>query len=93
MRDLELPDLPGALPDDYSVAALGRRGTMSKRLPSIPGASIETSSCHQMVAEEAAAYAYAMGIAYEEDRQRAIQMRAKSRAAARLAQKIAEGRV
>ena len=93
MRDLELPELPGAIPDDYSVAALGRRGTMSKRLPSIPGASVENFFMSSNGAEEAAAYAYAMGIAYEEDRQRAIQMRAKSRAAARLAQRIAEGRV
>ena len=93
MDDLILPDLPGALPDDYSVASLGRRGTMSKRLPSIPGASIENFFMSSNRAQEAADYAYALGVAYEEDRRRAVVMRAKSRAAARLAQRIAEGRV
>jgi pyruvoyl-dependent arginine decarboxylase (PvlArgDC) len=43
-------------------------------------------------AEEAAAMAEAIGIAFEEDRQRAIIMRAKSRAEERIAQRYAEGR-
>ena len=43
-------------------------------------------------AEEAAAVAAAMGIAYEDDRRRAIIMRAKARAEERLAQRYAEGR-
>ena len=92
MRDLDLPDLPGAIVDNYSVASLGRRGTLSKRLPSIPGHSVEKFFMSSNGAEEAAARNAAIGIAYEEDRQRAIRMRAKSRAASRLAQRIAEGR-
>ena len=91
MRDLELPELPGAIPDDYSVASLGRRGTMSKRLPSIPGASVEKFFMSSNAAEEAAAYAYAMGVAYEEDRQRAIQMRAVTQST--FSTTIPEGRV
>ena len=43
-------------------------------------------------AEEAAAMAQAIGIAFEEDRQREIIMRAKSRAEDRVAQRYAEGR-
>jgi hypothetical protein len=93
MRDLELPELPGAIPDDYSVASLGRRGTMSKRLPSMPGHSVEKFFMSSNGAEEAAAIAHAIGVAYGEDKRRAIVMRAKARAAARLAQRIAEGRV
>ena len=92
MRDLALPDLPGAIPD-YSVKSLGRRGTLSKRLPSIPGVSIERFFMSSNGAEEAAARNYAIGVAFEEDRQRAIRMRAKARAASRLAQRIAEGKV
>ena len=93
MRDLIIDDLPGAIVDNYSVASLGRRGTLSKRLPSIPGHSVEKFFMSSNGAEEAAARSAAIGIAFEEDRQRAIRMRAKSRAAARLAQRIAEGRV
>mgnify|MGYP001216970463 CR=1 FL=1 len=93
MRDLILPELPGGLPDDYSVTSIGRRGTMSKRLPSMPGASIESFFMSSNRAQEVRAQQYAMSLAYEEDRQRAIRMRAKSRAAARIAQAIAEGRI
>lgn len=92
MRDLIIDDLPGAIVDNYSVASLSRRGALSKRLPSIPGHSVEKFFMSSNSAEEAAARSAAIGIAYEEDRQRAIRMRAKSRAASRLAQRIAEGR-
>ena len=44
-------------------------------------------------AQEVEEYQRAVGLAYEEDRRRAVIMRAKARAAARLAQAIAEGRV
>ncbi len=44
-------------------------------------------------AEEAAAYAEAVGIAYAEKRRRDLIMRAKARAAARIAQAIAEYRI
>ena len=90
MLDLTLPELPGAI-QNYDVATLGRQGTLARRLPSIPGASVEKFFMMSR-AEEAAAVAAAMGIAYEEDRRRAIIMRAKARAEERIAQRYAEGR-
>ena len=92
MGDLELPELPGEI-ESLSVDRLRRQGTLIRRLPSIPGVSVEKFFMGSGRADEAAAYAYAMGIAYEEDRRRAIIMRAKARAAARIAQAIAEYRM
>ena len=82
MLDLNLPELPGAIPN-LDVRTLRTQGTMLARLPSIPGLSVEKFFMMSR-AEEAAQIAAAMGIAYEEDRQRAIIMRAKARAEARL---------
>ena len=92
MHDLELPELPGEI-EDLSVRRLRTQGTLIRRLPSMPGRSIESFFMGTGRADEAAAIAYAMGVAYEEDRQRAIIMRAKARAEARIAQAIAEGRI
>ena len=64
---------------------------MLARLPSIPGVSVEQFFMMSR-AEEAAQIAAAMGIAYEDDRQRAIIMRAKAKAEQRIAQRYAEGR-
>ena len=93
MRDIDITieDL-GALIPDTSVERLRLQGTMLKRLPSIPGVSVDGFFMSSR-AEEAAAIARAIGIAYEEDRQRAIIMRAKMRAEERLAQMYAEGRI
>ena len=93
MRDLELllPDLPGEIPD-ASVQRLRLQNTLMARLPSIPGLNVERLFMASRE-EEAAAYSYAMGVAYQEDRRRAIIMRAKARAEARLAQAIAEGQL
>ena len=90
MLDLSLPELPGEIPS-LDVRTLRTQGTMLARLPSIPGVSVEKFFMASR-AEEAAAIAYAMGIAYEEDRRRAVIMRAKARAEERLAQRYAEGR-
>ena len=90
MLDLDLPDLPGVIPS-LDVKTLRTQGTMLARLPSIPGVSVEKFFMASR-AEEAAAIAAAMGIAYEEDRRRAVIMRAKARAEERLAQRYAEGR-
>ena len=90
MLDLTLPDLPGVL-QNYDVETLGRQGTLLNRLPSIPGVSVEEFFMSSR-ADEAARIAAAMGIAYEQDRQRAIIMRAKARAEERIAQRYAEGR-
>ena len=92
MRDLELdlPELIGEI-QSYDVKTLRLQDTLKTRLPSIPGASVEKFFMSSR-AEEAAAMAEAIGIAYEEDRQRAIIMRAKSRAEERMAQRYAEGR-
>ena len=92
MGDLEL-DLPELLLNtpDLSTSRIRLQGTLQQRLPSIPGAGVEAFFMGDRAAE-AEAMARAIGIAYEEDRQRAIIMRAKSRAEERIAQRYAEGR-
>ena len=87
---LDLPELPGEIPN-LDVRTLRTQGTLLARLPSIPGVSVERFFMTSR-AEEAAALAQAIGLAYEEDRQRAIIMRAKARAEERIAQRYAEGR-
>ena len=87
---LDLPELPGNIPN-LDVQTLRTQGTLLSRLPSIPGVSVEKFFMASR-ADEAAAVAAAMGISYEEDRQRAIIMRAKARAEERIAQRYAEGR-
>ena len=88
-RALELPDI--SYPDG-DIRSLREQTAVMIRLPSIPGASIERFYGSNR-AEEAAAYAEAVRIAYAEDRRRNIIMRAKARAEARLAQMYAEGRI
>ena len=84
---LELPAI-----DAVSVQALRQAGRIP-RLPQMPGVSIDKFFMSNFRAEEAAAYAYAVGVAYEEKRRRDIIMRAKARAAERIAQAIAEYRI
>ena len=93
MRDLDitLEDLGASIPDT-SVERLRLQGTMLKRRPSIPGVSVEGFFMSDRAAE-AAALAAAIGVAYEEDRRRAVIMRAKSRAEERLAMLYALGRL
>ena len=91
MLDLDLPELEGKIPA-LDVRTLRTQGTILKRLPSIPGVSVEKFFMASR-ADEAAALAAAIGIAYEEDRRRAVIMRAKARAEERLAQLYAEGRL
>ena len=88
-RALELPDI--SIPNG-DIRSLRQQTAVLVRLPSIPGAAVERffSAGRQ---EEAARIAEALGIAYAEDRRRAIIMRAKARAHARIAQAIAEGRL
>ena len=88
-RALELPDI--SIPNG-DIRSLRQQTAVLVRLPSIPGAAVERyfSAGRQ---EEAARIAEAIGIAYAEDRRRAIIMRAKARAHARIAQAIAEGRL
>ena len=92
MDDLELllPELLLNTPD-LSTRQLRLQGTLQQRLPSVPGAGVESFFMADLQAE-AAAYAAAMGVAYEEARQMNIIMRAKSRAEDRIAQRYAEGR-
>ena len=87
-RALELPDID--IPNG-DIRSLRQQTSVLIRLPSIPGRAIERFF-NAARTEEANRIAIAMGIAYEEDRRRAIIMRAKARAAARIAQAIAEGR-
>lgn len=89
MLDLSLPELPGYIPS-VDIKELRRQDYINDRLPSMPGVSIESYFMTDRQ-EEAAALAAAIGIAYEEDRQRAIIMRAKMRAEERIAQRYAEG--
>ena len=93
MDDLELylPELPGEIPD-LSVDRIRLQGTIQQRLPSIPGLSVDKFFMGDRAAE-AAMYAAAMGLAYEESRAMDVAMRAKARAQARLAQAYAEGRL
>lgn len=84
---LELPAI-----DAISVQALRQAGRIPS-LPQMPGVSIDKFFMSNFRAEEAAAYAQAVGIAYEEKRRRDLIMRAKARAAARIAQAIAEYRM
>jgi len=92
MDDLELllPELLLNTPD-LSTRQLRLQGTLQQRLPSVPGVGVESFFMADRQAE-AAAYAAAMGVAYEEARQMNIIMRAKSRAEDRIAQRYAEGR-
>jgi len=91
MRDLDLPELIEQIPS-LDVRTLRTQDRMLARLPSIPGVSVEEFFMMSR-AEEAARIAAAIGIAYEEDRRRAMIMRAKARAEERYAQRYAEGRL
>ena len=88
-KALELPDI--SIPSG-DIRSLRQQTSVLIRLPSIPGAAVEKFFA-QSRQEAALENAIAQGIAYEEDRQRAIIMRAKARAEARIAQAIAEGRI
>ena len=91
MLDLDLPELIGEIPS-LDVRTLRTQDKMLARLPSIPGVSVEEFFMMSR-AEEAARIAAAIGIAYEEDRRRAMIMRAKAKAEERYAQRYAEGRL
>ena len=86
MLELLLPEM-----QTVSVQALRQAGAVP-RLPQMPGRSVDSFFMSNYRAEEAAQYAEAIRLAYAEKRQRDIIMRAKARAAARLAQAIAEYR-
>lgn len=91
MLDLDLPKMPGDIPS-LDLRTLRTQERVLTRLPSIPGVSVEKFFMMSR-AEEAARIAAAIGIAYEEDRRRAMIMRAKARAEERFAQRYAEGRL
>ena len=88
-RAIALPDI--SVPDG-SIRDIREQDRVMIRLPQVPGTSIERFYGSNG-AEVAAALAQAIGIAYAEDRQRAIIMREKSRIEERIAQMIAEGRL
>ena len=92
MRDLELL-LPELITDmsDLSMDQLRLQGTLQQRLPSIPGVSVESFFMSNRAAE-AAAYAAAVGLAFQDAHDMDVIMRAKARAQARAAQRYAEGR-
>ena len=92
MRDdldamLDLPEMQAV-----SVQALRQAGRIPG-LPQMPGRSIDKYFMTNYRAEEAAALAYALKAVYEERRRRDIIMRAKARAAEKIAQAIAEYRI
>ena len=82
------------LPEIRELSTQSRRAEgRVPRLPQMPGVSVDKffmSNAREIEAEE---YSYAVGIAYEEKRRRDLIMRAKARAAARLAHAIAESRI
>ena len=86
MLELMLPEM-----QSVSVQALRQAGAVP-RLPQMPGRSVDSFFMTNYRAQEAAEYSEAIRMAYAEKRQRDIIMRAKARAAARIAQAIAEGR-
>ena len=88
-RALDLPDI--SIPA-HDIRSLRQQDAVLLRLPSIPGAAVERFFSAGR-SEEASRVAAAMGLAYAEDRRRALIMRAKARAHARIAQAIAEGRL
>ena len=59
MLDLELPDLPGVI-ENLDVQTLRTQGTLLRRLPSMPGVSVEKFFMSSR-ADEAASIAAAMG--------------------------------
>ena len=89
-RSLELPELVTDM-SDLSVSRIRLQGTLEQRLPSIPGVNVERFFMSNRAAE-AAAYAEAMGLAFQDAHDMDVIMRAKSRAHARQAQRYAEGR-
>jgi len=93
MDDIELllPEIALEELSDLSTQRIRLQGTLQQRLPSIPGLSIEQFYMADRAAD-AAAYAAAIGLTYDELRRLDVIMRAKSRAEDRLAQRIAEGR-
>jgi len=86
-KSLELPEIKAA-----TVQSLRAAGRLP-RLPQMPGVSVDRYFMSDYRAQQAAEYAYAVGVAFEEKRRRDLIMRAKARAAARLAQAIAEYRI
>ena len=88
--DLLLPELITDT-SDLSTSRLRQMLNYSQRMPSIPGHSVEKFFMSNR-AEEAAAYAAAMGLAFQDAHDMDIIMRAKARAEGRLAQRYAEGR-
>ena len=93
MDDIELllPEIDITDLTDVSLDRIRLQGTLEQRLPSIPGLSVEKFYMADRAAE-AAAYAAAVGLSYDDLRRLNVIMRAKSRAEERLAQRIAEGR-
>lgn len=93
MADLEaLLDLPDIGYRSYGIGQYDAALAAKLRLPSVPGQSVERYFAAYRQ-EQALNDAIAQGIAYSEDRARAVIMRAKARAEARLAQAYAEGRL
>ena len=87
------PELPEyAVMKDASASALGRRNTIVKRLPAMPGGEMGDLSYTNYGAEEAALRNYAIGVAAEERKFAEKRSRAISRAKDRQAQRIAEKR-
>ena len=87
------PELPEyAKMVDASPAALGRKNTLVKRLPPMPGGEMGDLSQTNYAQIEAAQYAEALRIAADERRAYERQNRKIARAKNRAAQRIAEKR-
>ena len=87
------PELPEyAKMVDASPAALGRRNTLVKRIPAMPGGEMGDLSYTNYAAEQAALQSQAIGIAAAERKFAEKRSKAISRAKDRQAQRIAEKR-
>lgn len=86
------PDISIKPMQDASTSALGRRNTINKRLPSMPGGEMGDLSYTNYGAEQAALQNYALGVAGAERKEVEQRSRKIARAKNRQAQRIAEKR-
>ena len=90
---LMVPDLP-ELPKirEQSIQAFRTQDNVAMRLPGLPNLSTEQLVGYSYKAQEAAAYAEAIRIAFEITRRQKLIAAAKAREANRIAQRLAERR-
>ena len=86
----DLPELPAIR--EQSLRAFRTQDAIAMRLPGLPKLSTEQLTGYSYAAQEAAAYAEAVRIAFEITRRQKMIENAKAREANRIAQRLAERR-